>query len=63
MSHPDLDQLLNALPYKQGWFGKMTYAELFGATRKREFFTCETSGLTNQLCNAGIAHQLAIVFA
>jgi hypothetical protein len=27
------------LPYKKGWFGKISYGEIFGAPRKREFFT------------------------
>jgi hypothetical protein len=26
------------LPYKKGWFGKISYGEIFGAARKREFF-------------------------
>ena len=27
------------LPYKKGWFGKITYGEIFGAARIREFFS------------------------
>ena len=26
------------LPYKKCWFGKISYGEIFGAARKREFF-------------------------
>jgi hypothetical protein len=26
------------LPYKKGWFGKISYGEIFGAARTREFF-------------------------
>lgn len=26
------------LPYKKGWFGKMSYGQLFAATRNKEFF-------------------------
>jgi len=26
------------LPYKKGWFGKISYGQIFGAARKREFF-------------------------
>jgi hypothetical protein len=26
------------LPYKKGWLGKISYGEIFGAARKREFF-------------------------
>jgi len=27
------------LPYKKGWFGKISYGKIFGAARKREFFS------------------------
>jgi hypothetical protein len=26
------------LPYKKGWFGRISYGQLFGGTRDREFF-------------------------
>ena len=26
------------IPYKKGWFGRISYGELFGVARKREFF-------------------------
>jgi hypothetical protein len=26
------------VPYKKGWFGKISYGQIFGAARKREFF-------------------------
>lgn len=26
------------LPYQKGWFGKISYGELFGSERQREFF-------------------------
>ena len=26
------------LPYKKGWIGKISYGQIFGAARKREFF-------------------------
>lgn len=26
------------MPYKKGWFGKISYGEIFGAKRNREFF-------------------------
>jgi hypothetical protein len=26
------------LPYKKGWFGKISYGEIFGTEREREFF-------------------------
>ena len=26
------------LPYKKGWFGRISYGEIFGAARNREFF-------------------------
>lgn len=39
LEHQDGEAADIFVPYKKGWFGKMTYAELFGVTRKREFFT------------------------
>jgi hypothetical protein len=26
------------LPYKKGWFGKISYGQIFGAAREKKFF-------------------------
>jgi len=38
LEHQDGETADVYLPYKKGWFGKISYGQIFGSPRKREFF-------------------------